>query len=416
MSVLPQNPPKTWTWDAADALLREHGGAFYLLDLDLFSQNCRAFRAEFCNIYPHSSLGYSYKTNYTPAICRRADELGCYAEVVSRMELELALQLGVPGERIIFNGPVKSHDDLALAVQVGAMIHVDNAEEWNTLSHIVPSSSKSVRVAIRCNFPLKADHRSRFGFDATGRAVHELAGQMARTRNCRFVGLHCHFSHHRDAASYRTRAQRLVALARELSTDEPLEYIDIGGGYCGNMPDELRGQFANPVPTYREYAQAIAPVVADAFGIDGPELILEPGMGVVADCMKFITAVTSVKIIQGRRYAVTPGTVYNVKPTMNAMNLPLEILSNSQAQGRTDSGETDVVGATCMEVDIMYRGLAKSVDVGDILIFGNVGAYTTVLLPPFIRPAPAILACDDGKIRLVRRAQTTDDVLATYVV
>lgn len=90
-----------------DALRKEYGDAFYLLDSEQFRNNFLELRDAFRSIYPNFNIAYSYKTNYTPKFCKIVNELGGYAEVVSEMELEIALRVGVEPNRIIWNGPIK---------------------------------------------------------------------------------------------------------------------------------------------------------------------------------------------------------------------------------------------------------------------------------------------------------------------
>ena len=52
-------------------------------------------------------MGYSVKTNSLPWLLNYLKNQGFYAEVVSRMEYDLALRLGFPGRHIIYNGPIK---------------------------------------------------------------------------------------------------------------------------------------------------------------------------------------------------------------------------------------------------------------------------------------------------------------------
>jgi diaminopimelate decarboxylase len=80
-----------------------------------------------------------------------------------------------------------------------------------------------------------------------------------------------------------------------------------------------------------------------------------------------------------------------------------------------DGVPTDVVGYTCMEHDCLQAGCEQPLRPGDYVIFDNVGAYTVVMKPPFIQPAPAILI-DDGaaSFRLAKRAERLEDLFATY--
>ena len=100
------------SWEQLDAIERQHGDAFYLIDLEAFRGCSHELRDAFRGYYRNTQLAYSYKTNYMPRFCRLVNDWGGYAEVVSRMEYEMALRAGVAAERIIFNGPYKSPADL----------------------------------------------------------------------------------------------------------------------------------------------------------------------------------------------------------------------------------------------------------------------------------------------------------------
>ena len=70
-----------------ETLQNKYGEAFYLLDSTRFRKNYAELKAAFNDVYPNWNIAYSYKTNYTPKLCRIVNELGGYAEVVSEMEL-----------------------------------------------------------------------------------------------------------------------------------------------------------------------------------------------------------------------------------------------------------------------------------------------------------------------------------------
>lgn len=117
------------SWKTLQNLEQEFGDAFFILDLDKFKRNYQEFLHGFRSIYPHTNLGYSYKTNYIPKLCQTVDSLGGYAEVVSQMEYDLALRIGVSPTRIIFNGPLKSPEDLENAILAGSIVNLDCLEE-----------------------------------------------------------------------------------------------------------------------------------------------------------------------------------------------------------------------------------------------------------------------------------------------
>ena len=71
-------------------------------------------------------FAWSYKTNYLDAVCNVFHQEGSWAEVVSGFEYDKAILNGVPGEKIIFNGPDKSYEELKKATQNGSLIHIDH--------------------------------------------------------------------------------------------------------------------------------------------------------------------------------------------------------------------------------------------------------------------------------------------------
>ena len=158
---------------------------------------------------------------------------------------------------------------------------------------------------------------------------------------------------------------------------------------------------------------------ADNFPDDsGPELLLEPGIAITADIMRFVTKVIDIKTIRSRVTALLSGSIYNIKPTKNKRNLPIRVFHNTHnAKSRNAHGLIDLVGYTCMEDDCLYTGYQGSLAVGDYVVFDNVGAYTIVLKPPFIRPCPAIIAYNSvlEEFEIVRHHEQFSDIFSTYV-
>lgn len=144
----------------------EYGEAFYLLDSAQFRKNFSELKEAFGSIYSNFNIAYSYKTNYTPKICKIVNELGGYAETVSEMEVELALKVGVNPHRIIWNGPIKEINKLEEFLKLGVMVNVDSIGEAITIKQFADKDTMSeFNVGIRCNFDVNDGVLSRFGFD-----------------------------------------------------------------------------------------------------------------------------------------------------------------------------------------------------------------------------------------------------------
>jgi len=128
---------------------------------------------------------------------------------------------------------------------------------------------------------------------------------------------------------------------------------------------------------------------------------------VVADCMELICKVTALKQLRGKNIAIVSASIYDIKPTKNTANLPIKVITDKKS---TNKLSWDMTGYTCMEDDILYRDYIGELNLGDYVVFSNVGAYTLVLNPPFIKlPPPIIMIENDKNITELRSYNTETD-------
>ena len=97
---------------------------------------------------------FSYKTNPVPGTLRILHAAGIGAEVISAYELWLAMRLGVPGERTIYNGPAKSPESLRIAVEHGvAAINANTSSELDLLRAAALAAGRAANVGLRVTLP-----------------------------------------------------------------------------------------------------------------------------------------------------------------------------------------------------------------------------------------------------------------------
>ena len=394
--------------DQVARLARAHGDAFFVFDERRFTDNYAALRGAMAEHYPDLAIAYSYKTNYTPAICRRAHALGAYAEVVSEMEYALARRLGVDARRIIYNGPYKSTASLAEALTAGSIVNLDSRRDLDHLERIAAGNPGTpMTVGIRCNFPLAAGAYSRFGMDVEGPAFRQALDTVRRLPNVKLGGLHCHFPD-RELETFAVRADRMLRLA-DAVFDEPPDFLNLGGGFFGGMPESLRRTYAKPVPGFQDYARALAAPFAARYraGTRRPTLFIEPGTALVANTLAFFTRVVDVKQVRERRFATVAGSIFNISPSARSLRLPVTVISARADAGDAEARPHDVVGYTCVEGDVLTRDLSAALAPGDFLMYENVGSYSIVMKPPFILPNVPILrrSAETGAFDVIRRAE-----------
>ncbi len=393
--------------------------SFYIVDLNKFRDNYRSFLSSFKKRYSNVNIGYSYKTNYMPSLCTIVREEGGYAEVVSDLEYAIARELGVKGERIIFNGPVKEQAALVKAIKEGALINIDSMYEFQLLKKIYQTESglQPAHLGIRCNFPITGNEHSRFGIDIDSEDFNTICNGLRENPDFHLEGLHCHFSSAtRSVASFGERTERLMHVTERVFTDSP-KFIDIGGGFFGNLGEEFEKYFGFQAPGYEQYAEEITSKIRRKYPDEESELILEPGTAIVADVIWYICKVRDLKKIRGRRYAQTSGSVQTVKPTGNSKNVPFHVLRDGQLYKQEDlqnAHSLDIVGYTCMEHDVICKDINIDLEKGDFLIFSNMGSYSTVFKPPFIKGSAPIYAIQEEQSFITKAKETYKNFLDTY--
>jgi diaminopimelate decarboxylase len=410
------------SWQLLKQLDDAYGDSFYILHKKKCENNFNEILSAFRSIYSDTEIAYSYKTNYTPWICKYFNARGGYAEVVSQMEYDLAVRIGVPSQKIIYNGPLKDAGDMEQAIISGSIVNLDSLSEMNLVREMARRHAhREIAVGVRCNFDVGEGGVSRFGVDVEGGDLDHVFKTVDGLKNCRIAGLHCHFSTaHRSVASYALRTKIMLQLSARYFRNRCPDFIDVGGGFFGKMNVDLRKQFGCAVPAYREYAAAIATQFSDAFpGVSKPRLIIEPGISMVGDVMQFVSRIRGVKTVRARKIALATGSVFNIRPTQTDKQVTMHVYhDDGMSADETGQGPVDVCGYTCMEGDCLCRGYSGSVSEGDYVVFDNVGAYTTVLKPPFIAPSPPIILydADTNDYRLIKKREAFDEVFSSYII
>lgn len=394
-------------------LSKQYGDAFYILDSKQFEDNYINLKNSFCNQYDNFNIAYSYKTNYIPKLCKIVKNYGGYAEVVSEMELELALRIGVEPANIIWNGPIKQLQNVENLLIAGGTVNIDSDIEMENILCIAEKyPDKKINVGIRCNFDVGDGVLSRFGIDVDSISFEKIIQIFKENRNLNLINLQCHFAK-RNVEFWPTRAEKMLQVTDKVEgiIGYIPERLDLGGGLFGNMPDSLKQQFHCFIPTYTDYANAVVAAFNSHFPNKKPELVIEPGSALAADSMKFVARVKSIKTVRDKTFATVLGSQKNI--SMTGVNPPMEIYAVDNYE--TLYSDVDIVGYTCIESDILYKNYTGTLGLGDFAVFSNCGSYSVVMKPPFILPNFPVLEIRGDTVELIKRGESFDDLFHTFV-
>ena len=400
---------------AVAALTEAHGSPLFVYsERQLVALHDRA-RAAFDRAWPDTTFAWSYKTCYLRSICAFFHARGSLAEVVSEFEYDKARRLGVPGANILFNGPWKPLSALRKAVRDGARIHLDNFEEIEDLETVVREHGQPVHVTIRLNldagiYPVW----SKFGFNLESGQALNAVRRLHQGGLLHLDGLHCHIGTFvLDPSAYARTVAKLAAFALECTaiSGRSIRSLDLGGGFPSLS--QLKGIYQPPeiaVPPIEAYADAIGIAMRAAYPGPGPapRLLLETGRHLVDEAGYLITTVTSSKVSPDTRRSYLIDGGVHLLYTSTWYNFTLEV-------DRPTAGLAEPAclnGALCMNIDVVSDGLLlPQLERGTRLTLSPVGAYNLTQSMPFIHCRPAaVLIRHDGRVEVMRRAETIDDI------
>jgi diaminopimelate decarboxylase len=399
-------------------LLRRFGSPLFVVSEPRLRGEFRAFRDAFQARYSDTVVAYSYKTNYLSGIRAVLHDEGTWAEVVSGLEYEMAERLGVPGSRIVFNGPHKLEVDLRRAVKDGAWINVDSFDELAMLEEIAAGEGLVPRIGLRVTARVTEAPWEKFGFSLEAGLAEQACRRAAESAALRLAGLHVHLGTDltEPDAFEKLLAGLLPLMARgERDLGVVWEQLDLGGG----LPNRHRHARTRPGTRAEDVFPAFAKAVTGPLteGLrrlrSRPRLVLEPGRAVVEHAVSLLTTVTAVKRLPAGTKAAIVDAGVHVLPT--AYYTYLDVAPVDAAALSLE--EVTLFGPLCMQVDCLGTGLRlPPLRRGTPLVVRDCGAYTDSQSMQFIHGRPAVVLVHGGRAELLRAAETVDHFLERDVL
>ncbi|MGB8003853.1 MAG: diaminopimelate decarboxylase [Gaiellaceae bacterium] len=365
----------------------------------------------YAHVDPALLIVYGTKAFPNVALMRLLAGEGLGADVSTRGELEFALRADVPGARIVFHGNNKSDDELRAAAAAGALVVLDSLEEVararaagvaQVLVRVTPGIEADTHQAIRT-----AHAESKFGLDPADAVAAVAAGIDA---GLDVAGLHVHIGSQLTGSAQSLQAvTRLAEVAQRCHAE--LEWtprlFDLGGGLG------VRHTLAESVPEPEAFARELLAQLRERWPRPQPvQVLFEPGRSLIGTAGFTLYRVGGVKRSGGVTYAAVDGGMSdNPRPQLYGSRYEA-LLANRADEAAT--GTFRIAGKHCESGDV----LIESVDLpeprrDDLLAVPATGAYTLAMASNYNGvPRPAAVLVADGNAELIRRRETTGDLLA----
>ncbi len=346
--------------------------SFYILDV----QDVRLKLEKWNELIPRVTPYYAIKCNDEPVIVNTLAELGTGFDCASIKELDQILKMGVDQKRIIYSHTVKQGSHLKFAADHGVeMVTFDSLAELVKIRSIHPNA----KVVLRIKFDAQSSivcMGIKFGCDPETEAPELI--RKCKDFGMNLIGISFHVGS--GTVDYKIYERALQSVRQLFDVAESfgfkLNFVDIGGGFMGNDIDLLVN-----------YAKFINQGINLYFPDPSVKIISEPGRYFSESALTLVVQVILKKITSdGRIHYYINDSIYQsfIIAFIYETKLEFEVIRKTKQSIEPIEYTSTIWGQTCNTKDkIMDIQAMPEIEIGDYLVFKNMGAYTTTVSSQF---------------------------------
>ena len=410
------------TKDQLEAIAAQYPTPFHIYDEKGIRENARALKAAFA-WNPGYREYFAVKATPTPAILKLLHEEGCGCDCSSEAELLMSERCGITGENIMFSSNETPAYEYQLAHRLGAIINLDDITHVDYLEEAIGKIPE--KISCRFNpggvFTL-GDTREGFQvMDNPGDAKYGMtrpqiaeAYKRLAAKGARDFGIHSFLASNTLSNDYYPALARILfQLAVELKeeTGVHIAFINLSGGVgIPYRPEQIGNDIAAIGEGVRKaYEEILVPA-----GMGDVALYTELGRFMLAPYGHLVTRAVHEKHTYKEYIGVDACACNLMRPAMYGSYHHITVMGK---ENEPCDHKYDVVGSLCENNDkfAIDRMLPK-IDRGDLLVIHDSGAHGHAMGYNYngkLRSAEVLLK-EDGSFKLIRRAETIKDYLATF--
>ncbi|GAB5372488.1 hypothetical protein AAMO2058_001670000 [Amorphochlora amoebiformis] len=356
-------------------------------------------------------------------------------EAASYLEVKMAEEAGCPPDRIVFDSPAKTVNEIRYALSAGLLLNCNSMTELRRLQKAYPTVQvhPKARIGIRIN-PLigagsianlsvsKKD--SKFGVQDQNEILQAFEAFPALS------ALHVHTgSQGMELSQLAAGALVAVELAEKINKKcghKRVSTIDIGGGLSANYDNFVT------TPTFDQYASELKQTVPEIFSNSDVAIVTEFGRALVAKAGFVLTGVEyMMRGDPSKPVAIThAGADLFVRPCYDPKHFSHRFTAydSNGVKRKGEDIKVDIAGPLCFAGDIIGRevNLPESLDEGDWIAVHDCGANTYALWSRHCsRQAPAVYGItrrtdnaknesDGVEVVLMKEKEAESNVLAFW--
>ena len=406
------------------ALAEKFGTPYFLVDESTLRKKVSEIEQAYQGFKGPFRVAYSMKANFNPSVIRSFVSEGIMFDLTAANELLFLLRCGGSPENVIYTSITETSAEFESVIRAGVRkIVVSSSNGLLNLIEAATRTGEPVNTLIRVNpeVHVKAELRfslrhGKFGVQLDSGGEDNAMSMLRRileTPILRFDGFHFHLgSQIEDPSCYATALEKLEAFileARRELGEFPVNTLDIGGG--------LPTPYGRTVPGPADFSARILEQLNSL--IESFEhkftLIAESGRFLSAESTIMVSRIVNTKRFGENKYIyIDAGYNDLADSALLHHEYPVEVVPD----GTTKTFQKTVLaGRLCDSLDVFTtssRSKLGGAEVGKLVVFREVGAYSFVLASPFhCQPRPYVLMKNaQGKIVVVRKGQTVEELFA----
>ncbi len=403
------------TKEQLDRIVEQYPTPFHLYDEAGIRENARKLKAAFAWNEGFKEY-FAVKATPNPTILRILQEEGCGTDCSSLTELMMAERVGFRGDDIMFSSNDTPAVEFQKARELDATINLDDITHIDFLQKCAGIPKK---ISCRFNpggvFELGTDIMDNPGDAKYGMTKEQLLEAYSRLRDLgvETFGIHAFLASNTVTNEYYPRLAKilfeLVVEIRE-TTGVKIDFINLSGGVgIPYTPDKE----PNDIMKIGEGVRKVYDEVLRPAGMGDVKIFTELGRFMLAPYGCLVVRAIHEKHIYKEYIGVDACAVNLMRPAMYGAYHHITVMGK---EDRPCDHVYDVVGSLCENNDkfAIDRKLPE-IEIGDLLVIHDTGAHGFSMGYNYngkLKSAELLL-CEDGSVKLIRRAETPEDYFAT---
>lgn len=398
-------------------VLTELDSSLIFYDLSFIKNRITALKKYFPKNTIHTA---AIKANPLFNILRFIKQQGIGAEAASLPELYLAQKAGFPHQKIVFDSPIKTNEELIYAFKAGIHINADSIAELKRIATLKDRVKSNSTFGIRINpqvgtgkikMTSVAGEYSKFGVP-----IKEFRNELFKCFNKYpwLTGVHLHIGSQGCDLDMLIEGCKIVydfaVKVNDNVNRQQINIFDIGGG----LPVSYKKSVLPP--SMKKYSRLLRKECPQLF-TSSFKLFTEFGRWIFAnsgwavsriECVKKSKTIDTIMIHLGADMFLRK--IYNP----DDWHHEIKVFNPSGRIKKGSRHKYNIAGPLCFAGDILeLEILLPRVDEGDLLVIQDAGAYTSSMWSRYnSRQFPKVISYEDGggKFALLKERESLQKV------